>query len=67
MFTLSESFDDESEVEEADEEHIKFLEARKDPAKALEAPEQPLDLVALLLECAVVLPRFDAIGFGRNH
>lgn len=67
VFTLSEGFDDESEVEEADEEHIEFLEPREDSAEALEASEQPFDFVAPPVEGAIILPRFDAVGLGRNH
>ena len=70
VFTLSERFDDESEVEEANEQHVEFLEPGEDSAEAFEPSEQPFDLVAFLVECAVVLPGFDAIGLGwndRNH
>ena len=66
MFTLSESFDDECEVEEADEEHVELLEAGEDSAEALEPAEQPLDLVALLVKGTVVLLGLDAIGLRRN-
>ena len=50
MFTLSESFDDEREVEEAEEEDVEFLEAREDSSEALESSEEALYLVALLIE-----------------
>jgi hypothetical protein len=66
VFTLAESFDDECEVEEAEEEDIEFLEAGEDSTEAFESSEQAFDLVALLVESAVVLPRFDAVGLGRN-
>ena len=65
--TLSEGFDDEGEVEESDEEYVEFLEPGEDPAEALEPSEQSFDLVALLVESAVVLPGFDAVGLGWNH
>lgn len=67
MFTLPEGFDDECEVEEADEEYVELLEPGEDPAEALEPSEQSFDLVALLVESAVVLPGFDAVGLGWNH
>jgi hypothetical protein len=35
LFTLAKRFNDEGEVEEAEEEDIKFLEAGEDSAKAL--------------------------------
>ncbi len=35
MFTLAKRFDDEGEVEEAEEEDIEFLEAGEDSAEAL--------------------------------
>jgi hypothetical protein len=67
VFTLSECFDDEGEIEEADEEDIELLEAGKDSAEALESSEQPFDFVALPVEGAVVLSGFDAIALGWNH
>jgi len=48
------------------EEHVELLQAREDSAEALEATEQPLDLVALLVEGSVVVPGLDTIGLGRN-
>jgi hypothetical protein len=59
VFTLSESFDDECEVEEAEVEYVGFLEAREE---ALESAEEALDFVALIVESPVVLPWVDAIG-----
>ena len=61
MFTLAKRFDDEGEVEEAEEEDIEFLEAGEDSAEAFESPEEPLDFVAFLVESAVVLPGLDAV------
>jgi len=45
MFTLAKRFDDEGEVEEAEERDIEFLEAREDSAEAFESPEEPFDFV----------------------
>jgi hypothetical protein len=67
VFTLSESFDDKCEVEEADEEYVELLEPGEDSAEALESSEQPFDLVAFLVESTVVSPGFDAVGLWRNH
>ena len=64
MFTLAKGFDDEGEVEEAEEEDIEFLEAREDSAEAFESPEEPLDFVALLVESAVVFPGSMRLDFG---
>jgi len=66
VFTLAKRFDDEGEVEEAEEEDIEFLEAGEDSAEAFESPEEPLDFVALLVESAVVFPGLDAVGLWRN-
>ena len=67
MFTLAKRFDDEGEVEEAEEEDIEFLEAGEDSAEPLlKSPEEPLDFVALLVEGAVVFPGLDAVGLWRN-
>ena len=66
MLTLSKGFDDEGEVEEAEEEDIEFLEAGEDSAEAFEPPEEPLDFVALFVESAVVFPGLDAVGLWRN-
>ena len=67
MFTLTQRFDDEGEVEESEEEDIEFLEAGEDSSEAFEPSEESLDLVALLVEGAVVFLRLDAVGLGRNH
>jgi hypothetical protein len=48
VFTLTKRFDDEGAVEEAKEEHVELLGSGEDSAEALEAAEEPLDLVALL-------------------
>ena len=52
MLALSEGFDDECECEEAKEEGVEFFEAGEDAAVALHAPEEALDLVALLVQGA---------------
>src|SRR5271163_119790 len=59
--------DDKREVEKCDEDDVEFLESREDAAKAFQSAEEPLDLVALLIEGAVVLPRLDPVGLGRHH
>ena len=59
-------FDDQGEVDEADEHDIEFLEAGEDAAEAFEPAEQALDLVAPLVQRAVVLPGLDSVGLGRN-
>src|SRR5258708_37440924 len=64
---VREGVEDQGEVEEAKEEHVERLEAGEDSAEALEATEQPLDLVAVLVEGSVVVPGLDTIGLGRNH
>jgi hypothetical protein len=66
VFTLAKGFDDEGEVEEAEEEHVEFLEAGEEAAEALAPAEEPFDLVAFPVEDAVVLPRFDAVRSRRN-
>ena len=53
MFTLAKRFDDEGEVEEAEEEDIEFLEAGEDSAEAFESPEEWLDLVRAI-SCGAV-------------
>ena len=44
-----------------------FVEAGEDPAKALQAAEESLDFVAAPVHGAVVFPRGDPVGMGRNH
>jgi hypothetical protein len=56
VFTLSECFDDEGEVEEAEEEDIELFEAGEDSAEAFESSKQPFDLVAFFVERAVICP-----------
>ena len=57
VFTLSQCLDNKREVQEPKEEHIKFLKSRRDLAESFESAEEPLDLVALFIQCAVVGPR----------
>jgi hypothetical protein len=64
VFTLTKSFDDESEVEEAKEEHIELFKSGEDSAEALESTEEPLDLVSFFVEGTVVVPGLDTIGLG---
>ena len=66
MFTLAKRFDNEGEVEEAEEEDIEFLEAGEDSAEAFESPEESLNFVALLVASAVVFPGLDAVGLWWN-
>ena len=63
----NERFDDQREADEAEEHHVEFLEAREDAAEAFEPSEQSFDLVALLVDRAVVLPRVEPVGLRRNH
>jgi hypothetical protein len=67
VFVLAQCFDDEAEVEEAEEENIEILEAGEDSAEALEPAKAPLDLISLPVEGAVVVPRLLAVGFGWKH
>jgi hypothetical protein len=66
VVTLSEGFDDESEVEESEEQHVQLFEAREDSSESLESSKEALDLVALFIKSVVIVPRFDAVGLGRN-
>ena len=43
---LSQRLDNESEDDESEEHEVEFLKAGKDAPEALEAPEEPLDLIA---------------------
>ena len=44
-----------------------FFESGKDSAEAFEPSKQPLYFIAFLVEVAIVLPRSEPIGLGRNH
>jgi hypothetical protein len=59
---LSESFDDEGEGEEAEEDDIELLEAGEDAAVAFHASEEAFDLIAFLVESAVVAPGIDLLS-----
>jgi hypothetical protein len=67
VFTLAKRFDDEGEVEEAEEEDIDFSKREKILRKPLSRRKSALDFVALLVERAVVYPGLDAVGLWRNH
>jgi len=57
----------EGKVEKGDEDDVEFLKSREDAAKSLQSAEEPLDLIAFLVEGAVVLPWLDPVGLGRYH
>ena len=50
----------ERQQDETQEEHIELVEAREDAPKALQPSEQPLDLVAPLVQLLVVFPWVDS-------
>ena len=52
MLTLSERLDNESKGKEGKEDAVQFLEAGKDAPIALEAAEEPFDLIACFLYSA---------------
>ncbi len=53
-------------MDKSPEHHIEFLESGEDAAKAFEAAEQPLDLVAPPVQGAVIVPSGDAVLLGRH-
>lgn len=66
MFTLSECFDDKGEVEEANEQHVEFLETGGGSVEAFEPTEQPFDLVAFLVEGSVIHSGSVRLDLGGN-
>jgi hypothetical protein len=67
LLTLSEGIGDQGEMDKRGEHHVERLEAGEDPTKALQAAEQPLDVVAPLVDCLAVVPGGESIGLRRNH
>ena len=67
MFTLTESLDDENEMNEAREHDIEFFKAGKDAAEAFQTAEEAFDFMAFLVEGFVVFPRGNPVGFWRHH
>jgi hypothetical protein len=63
----TECFNDQSEVDEGNKHHIKFLEAREDTPESLQSSEQSLNLVTPPIHSFVVFPRLNPIGFGRYY
>jgi hypothetical protein len=61
-----ECFHDQGKVDEAQEDHIEFLEAREDAAEALQSAKKPLHLIAFAVHGLVQLPRLETIGTGRH-
>jgi hypothetical protein len=60
-------FDDERKAEKRQEHDVEFFKTRKDAAEAFEAPEQPLDLVALLVQGTIIFPRMQPVGLRWNY
>ena len=67
VFTLSESIDDEREVDEGDEHDIQFVESREDAPEAFETTEQPFHFVSAFVHFPIVFPRFKAVALWRNN
>ncbi|GAB1719453.1 MAG: hypothetical protein NTAFB09_11840 [Nitrosospira sp.] len=63
----TECFNDQSEVDEGNKHHIKFLEAGEDTPESLQSSEQSLNLVTPPIHSFVVFPRLNPIGFGRYY
>jgi hypothetical protein len=61
-----ERVDDECEIHKESVYHIQFIEPCEDPSEAFETPEQPLNLVALLISLPVILPGVNTIAFRRH-
>jgi hypothetical protein len=53
--------------EESEEDGIELFEAGEDAGVAFHTSKEAFDLIAFPGESAVVAPRIDAIGFGRDH
>jgi hypothetical protein len=67
VLTRSECIDDQDEVDKGEEDDIAPFESGEDAAEAFPSAEQPFHFVAFPVKLAVVLPRGEAVGFGRNH
>ncbi len=67
MLTQRKSFDDESEEQEPKKGDVELVEAGEAAAAALQSPEKPLDLVALAVQCAVVLRGFEPVPLGQHN
>ena len=65
VFTLTQCVKDESEDDEAEEDHVELLESRKDATERFQSPEQPLDLVAPFVHLPVVFSRVEP-GLARR-
>ena len=63
----TEGFEDQRAMNEAHEHDVELLEAREDPSKALQSPEEALDLVASPIHLPVVLPGLDTRLDRRHH
>ena len=60
-------FDDKRKAEKRQEHDVEFFKTRKDAAEAFEAPEQPLNLVALRVQGTIIFPRMQPVGLRRNY
>ena len=60
-------FDDKREAKKGQEHDVEFFKTRKDAAEAFEAPEQPLNLVALRVQGTIIFPRMQPVGLRRNY
>jgi len=61
VFTLTKEVGDQSNRDEGTEHDVRLVVPSKDTAEALDAPNQSLDLIALLVKVDVVLPRIKPV------
>ena len=67
MLTLPQALDDQRKIDERDEHDIEFFKPREEAPESLEPAEQPFDLIATLIQGAIICPWRESIVLGRDH
>lgn len=62
-----ERFGDQCKAKKGEEYDVELFKAREDSAEALEPTEESFNLVAFLVEGAIIVLGEHSVGLGRNH
>ena len=57
----------ECKIDKSQKDNIKLVIPCKNAAKTFDTAEKPLDLIALLVQLSIIVPRVFAIAFGRDN
>lgn len=67
LLKLTQTLDDQCDMDERDEHDIEFFKPREEAPKSLASAEEPFDLIAARIQGTIICPGRESIVFGRHH